>query len=153
MIEAVRPLFPTDSFMNAAQSTRLLCAIALGLTVPLGLASKAYTGWGQAWVEGYLGDVLFEMAWIFFIGCLRPRVSSLKLSLWVFGLTSAVETLQLWQPAWLQAIRATLFGKLFLGSTFVWADFLYYAIGCWLGWAILSAIQTRAGLNVARPSS
>lgn len=131
--------------MNNSCTIRIFCAIALALTIPLGLASKVYSGWGQAWVEGYFGDILFEMAWIFFVGCLHPRISPLKLSLWVFGVTSAVEISQLWQPAWLQAVRATLFGKLFLGSTFVWADFLYYAIGCGIGWAGLSAIQTRAG--------
>ncbi len=127
--------------MTSDRTTRLLCALGLGIVIPLGLGSKVYTGWGQAWVDGYSGDILFELAWIFFIACLRPRISAWKLSLWVFGLTSVVEALQLWQPAWLQAIRATLPGKLLLGSQFVWADFLYYAIGCVLGWGLLVTFQ------------
>jgi hypothetical protein len=51
--------------------------------------------------------------------------------------------LQLWQPPWLQAVRATLLGRLVLGNTFTWGDFLYYAIGCGLGWLWLRAIRTR----------
>ncbi len=129
--------------MTTHRMTRIFSALGLVLVIPLGLVSKVYSGWGSAWVEGYLGDILFEMAWIFFIACLWPRVSAKHLSLWVFGLTSGVEVLQLWQPPWLQAIRATLAGKLLLGSTFVWGDFFYYALGCLLGWMALEVFQSR----------
>lgn len=134
--------------MTTRQTTRILCAAGLFLVIPLGLASKVYSGWGQGWVEGYSGDILFEMAWIFFIAGLWPRVSARKLSLWVFGMTSVVEVLQLWQPPWLQAMRATLPGKLLLGSTFVWADFFYYGLGCLIGWVALERFQAWGRVGV-----
>jgi hypothetical protein len=104
------------------------------MTVALGLGSKVYRGPGKLWVTGYAGDIFYEMAWILLVVVLKPGVSVTQVTLWVFGITAAVETLQLWQPEWLQALRATLVGQLFLGSTFSPADFLYYGIGCGLTW-------------------
>ncbi|MDA0673585.1 MAG: DUF2809 domain-containing protein, partial [Cyanobacteria bacterium] len=55
--------------------------------------------------------------------------------------TCALDFLQLWQPPLLEAIRATLPGRLVLGNTFTWGDFPYYFIGCGMGWLWLRAIQ------------
>ncbi len=126
---------------STPQTIRLCYALALVVTIPLGLWTKIYNGPGEGWVQGSAGDILFEMAWIFFIMILNPRLVPLRVGLWVFGVTSGVEVLQLWQPAWLQAIRATLPGKLLLGSTFHSWDFLYYALGCGLGIFIVVWIQ------------
>lgn len=115
--------------------------------IPLGLASKVYVGPGQSWVEGYAGDLLYEIAWMLFLAAIWPRIAPGRLALGVFGATAAVELLQLWQPPWLQALRATLPGKLLLGSTFVSWDFLYYALGCGLGWLLLGQLQQRLGVE------
>jgi hypothetical protein len=58
--------------------------------------------------------------------------------------------MQLWQPAWLQAMRATLPGRLVLGNTFVWSDFLYYVLGCVIGWLWLRWLQPQAILSGER---
>lgn len=73
-----------------------------------------------------------------------------KLALGVFVITACFEFLQLWQTPWLQAWRSTLPGKLILGTTFVAWDFAYYALGCGLGWALLTHWQRRLGLLSVR---
>jgi hypothetical protein len=51
----------------------------------------------------------------------------------VFAVTCALEVLQLWHPAPLEAVRGTFLGRTLLGTTFVWWDFPHYALGCALG--------------------
>lgn len=132
--------------MASLRRLRIYVFISLALVIPLGLASKVYHGPAATWVQGYSGDILYELAWMFLIVGLCPKLlktrqSVMWLALGVFAATAGVEFLQLWQPDWLQAWRATLAGKLLLGTTFVAWDFLYYALGCLLGWAILTFWQ------------
>lgn len=141
--------------MARLRRLRIYAFIGLALVIPLGLGSKAYAGPAAAWVEGYSGDILYELAWMFFIAGLWPailksRQGVLNLALGVFVMTSSFEFLQLWQPAWLQAWRATLAGKLILGTTFVVWDFAYYALGCLMGWVILKIWQRQLGLQPER---
>jgi len=140
--------------MTTLYRLRLYAFTALALVIPLGLASKTYSGPAAGWVEGYSGDILYEMAWMFLIAGLCPtlvksRQGILRLALGVFGVTSVFEFLQLWQPDWLQAWRATLPGKLILGTTFVPLDFLYYALGCLLGTGILLFWRRQLNLNAS----
>ncbi|MES2316729.1 MAG: DUF2809 domain-containing protein [Pseudomonadota bacterium] len=44
-----------------------------------------------------------------------------------------VEASQLWQPPWLNAIRATSIGHLVLGQGFQWGDVLVYTCGVAIG--------------------
>lgn len=134
--------------MASLRRLRTYAFIGVALVIPLGLGSKTYTGPAQAWVDGYSGDILYELAWMFLIAGLWPaifkaRQGITRLALGVFAVTASFEFLQLWQPAWLQAWRATLAGKLILGTTFVVWDFVYYALGCVIGWLILKSWQRR----------
>jgi hypothetical protein len=60
-----------------------------------------------------------------------------------FLVTSALEFLQLWRPGWLQSIRATLLGRLALGTSFAWSDFPPYAAGAALAWIVIPYIGSR----------
>lgn len=138
--------------MASLRRLRIYAFVGLALVIPLGLGSKVYSGLGSTWVEGYAGDVLYELAWMFLVAGLWPVVFKShrgisRLAISVFAITASLEFLQLWQPAWLQAWRATLAGKLILGTTFVAWDFFYYALGCLMGGAILKAWQTQLGLQ------
>jgi hypothetical protein len=68
------------------------------------------------------------------VALIWPRLAPGWVALGVLVATCLLEVLQLWQPAWLQAVRATLPGRLVLGSTFSPSDFWYYLIGAGLGW-------------------
>lgn len=99
----------------------------------LGLTCEFYSGPGQRWFNNYCGDFLYQIFLILLLTFVWPQADPVWTALGVFIFNSAIEFLQLWKSPFLQAIRATLFGRLFLGYSFVWEDFLFYAIGCTLG--------------------
>lgn len=119
----------------------LIIFVILLIIIPLGLFSKTYTGIGQAWVRDYSGDILYEIFWCLIFFLLFPRQkAAVTIPIWVFIVTSLIEFSQLFFEGVPIALRETIVWKLLLGSTFVWWDFLHYAIGCWLGWLLLSKL-------------
>ena len=120
---------------------RLWLAIGILVIVPLGLMMKFYRGPGQEWLNNSFGGVPYEIFWIFLVVLIWPQISAVWASVGVCLATCLLEILQLWQPPFLQAIRATLIGRLVLGNTFQWSDFSYYFIGSFLGWVCLRTIQ------------
>lgn len=108
--------------------------LSIAFIVPFGLVTKFYRGPGQAWLNDTFGGIPYEIFWMLLVGVIWPRLRPGTIALLVFIATCLLEFLQLWQPAWLQAIRATLPGRLVLGNSFTWGDFPYYAIGCGCGW-------------------
>jgi hypothetical protein len=62
-------------------------------------------------------------------GFLFPRASTLNVSLLALTFSWGVEFSQLYQAPWIDALRATLPGRLVLGSTFNWPDLPAYATG------------------------
>lgn len=122
-------------------SPRVLAFLSVVAIVPIGISTKFYHGIGEQWVSDYLGDVFYEMAWCWFFFIFFPtRKAIWKIPLAVFIVTCCIEFLQLWHPLWLQIIRSTFAGRMLLGTTFVAADFFYYAIGCLLSWLWLQQI-------------
>ena len=123
-------------------STQLfLIIISLLIITPLGFLSKLYHGFGETWINDYSGDILYEIFWCLFFFLLKPsRKAITQIPLGVFTITCILEVLQLWKPPFLQAIRATFWGKTLLGTTFVWWDFPHYVIGCLVGWFWLHRI-------------
>ncbi|NJL65801.1 MAG: DUF2809 domain-containing protein [Richelia sp. CSU_2_1] len=72
-----------------------------------------------------------------------PRFSASKTALGVFIFNCIIEFSQLWHPPFLRGIRATLFGRLFLGSGFAWEYFIGYILGCILGWILVVRLQEK----------
>jgi Protein of unknown function (DUF2809) len=116
--------------MKSYQLQLWISAIAL---IPIGYWVRFY-GFGPSELKDALGSIVYEMFWITLGLACWPKVSPLKISSGVFLLTCGLEFLQLWQPPFLQALRATLSVRLVLGSTFSWFDFPTYAIGSLLGY-------------------
>lgn len=112
--------------------------------IPIGLASKFYQGPLQFWVNNSFSSIFYEMFWIFLAALIWPRLPPGWVAFWVFVVTSVLEFLQLWKPPFLQAIRSTLIGRLLLGNSFVWGDFLYYVLGCAVGWLILRTLKAKS---------
>jgi hypothetical protein len=110
---------------------RLVTLGLIAATVALGLASRRLL---PAWV----GDALYAVMVYWLVVFLRPALASLKAGLLTWALCAGVEVSQLWHPAWLDAVRATLLGRLVLGTTFVWSDLAYYALG-----ALTAALSER----------
>ncbi len=116
---------------------RNIILVCLILTVILGLATKFYEGIFSQWLNNSFSSIFSEAFWILLVIFIRPQLPPGFVAFWVFLVTSFLEFLQLWKPPFLQAIRATLIGRLLLGNTFVWWDFLYYILGCTLTWIVL----------------
>ena len=114
--------------------------MSLAIIVPFGLVTKFYSGIGHQWLNDTFGGIPYEIFWILLVAWFWPRGKALTVALSVFVGTCLLEVLQLWQPPWLQAVRATLPGRLVLGNTFTWGDFPYYGVGCGLGWLWLWAL-------------
>jgi len=123
--------------------SRLRLLAALAPLVPLGLATKAYAGPGEAFVTGSLGGVLYVAFWVLALLLLFPRLPPGRVAAGVFLATCALEVAQLWRPAFLERLRGTFLGEMLLGRTFSPGDFPAYAAGALLGWALARALQRR----------
>ncbi len=112
---------------------QLIMIFTLIVLTPLGFLTKAYHGFAAHWVNDSLSGLLYVMFWCFVGYLLCPQCSVKKIAVTVFLLTSVLEIGQLWHPEFLEMLRATYLGKVVLGTTFVWSDFIYYAFGAFLG--------------------
>ena len=79
-------------------------------------------------------EYCYEVFWILLVVLILPRFSQIRAAVAVCLATCGVEFLQLWTPPFLQAMRATLPGRLILGNHFSWSDFISYFVGSFLGW-------------------
>ncbi len=108
--------------------------ISILLLIPLGLATKMYSGLGSKWINDSAGGIVYEVFWCLLFFWFVPSHSNIiKIPVAVFIVTCLLEVLQLWKLPILESIRAFSLGKLLLGTTFSWWDFPYYFIGCILG--------------------
>lgn len=100
--------------------------------------------WGSA-VRAVLGKHPGDALWALMVylgwGWLWPRASVGRVAMAALAFSYLIEVGQLWQPPWLQAIRATTLGHLVLGSGFHAADLLAYAVGVVLGLGVDRAWQ------------
>jgi hypothetical protein len=130
--------------MPGVNRQRIWTLLLMAGLVPVGLASKFYAGPGAWWSRAYLGGVLYEVFWCLAAFLLWPRARLWVIAAWVLAVTSALEVLQLWHPAWLQALRASFLGAALLGATFAWWDFACYGLGVLLAWGIMGWLRGRA---------
>jgi hypothetical protein len=103
--------------------------IVLVLVIGLGLASREYDRSLPGFVVENCGDALWTVAMFLTLAVLFPGWTPLRLGLIAFGISVAVELSQLIDLAWLNAIRKTPPGRLFLGSGFLWVDLVRYLVG------------------------
>ncbi len=130
------PLFTRESFRQ-----RFWTAASLIVVVPVGFATKWYAGPAARWVQNSLGGVFYEIFWCLVFVFLLPRARPQVVAVWVFAITSLLECLQLSKHPVLAWIREAPLGRTLIGTTFVWSDFIYYVVGCAIGWWWLSGLQ------------
>lgn len=122
---------------------RFILFLAIIIIIPLGLVSKFYKGPLDQWLNNYSGGIFYEIFWILLVILIKPKIKPSIATLWVFMITALLEVLQLWHPPFLEAIRATLIGRLLIGTTFDWWDFLHYILGCTITLLGLNALQNK----------
>jgi hypothetical protein len=111
---------------------RLLFLINILAIVPLGYIVR-FGHILPEFISDAGGSIAYELFWILLVVTIFPRANIRITAISICLATCAIEFLQLYQPPWLQAIRATLPGRLVLGTTFSWKDFPPYFVGCALG--------------------
>ncbi|PAX60724.1 ribosomal maturation YjgA family protein [Brunnivagina elsteri] len=119
---------------------RLALLISIIFIVPFGYVVRFSPGFSLPWLQDLLGSVAYEIFWILLVGFLYPKAAASKVAIAIFIATCGVEFLQLWQPPFLQAARSTLVGRLVLGNTFAWSDFIAYFVGSFAGWLWLRGL-------------
>jgi hypothetical protein len=112
---------------------RSIVLINILAIVPLGYIVRFSPSLPE-YIRDPAGSIAYEIFWILTILFIYPPADRQRTAIWVCLGSCAIEFLQLYQPPWLQAIRATLPGRLVLGSTFLWSDLPVYFIGSYLGW-------------------
>jgi hypothetical protein len=135
------PLKPERPFGLSPVQTAL--ARRLALLIPAGFLTKAYRGPLQAWVEGSLGGVLYEMFWIWLVSLLFPRWRTWIIVVSVLAATSVIEAGQLWHPAFLVPVRRSFIGRTLIGTSFSWLDFPHYVLGCAIGGAWIGRLKKK----------
>lgn len=116
-------------------------AIAATLTVALGLLTRADLPL-PALVAAYGGDTLYATLVYLLVALVWARWPMARVAAMALALCYAVELSQLARAPWLDALRATLPGRLVLGAGFLWSDLVCYAVGVLLGAAVdLAALR------------
>jgi len=92
-------------------------------------------------VNDSLGGVLYEIFWCLSAAFLFHRAGARKTALCVFAATCMLETMQLWHPPFLEAVRSTFIGRTLAGTSFSWLDFPHYLAGCLAGWKLVERLK------------
>ena len=127
--------------MKKINKTHILTLISLLLVTPIGFYSKFYKGSFEFWVNNSLCDVFYEIFWCLIVFLFFQKIKTKMIALLIFLVTCLIEFSQLWHPPFLELIRVTFIGRTILGTSFVWADFLYYLIGCFLALLWMNLIK------------
>lgn len=114
------------------RNRRAYAALSL-LTIALGLASRRYQTALPTWVGAYAGDALWALLVFWLVGFGWPRWGRQRVAAVALGFAFLIEASQLYQAPWLNALRATMPGRLVLGQGFLWSDLLCYTLGVLVG--------------------
>lgn len=128
-------------FLITILNLRKWILLSILIVTLIGFYTKFYTGPASLWVNNSLGGALYVTFWCLVLFLVLPAARPWVICACVLTVTCALEFLQLWHPPFLTWLRSSFIGQTILGTTFVWSDFLYYFLGCGLGWLWLSSLK------------
>ena len=99
----------------------------------LGIGSRRYAHALPWFIAAYAGDTLWAIAAFLGIGLVLPRQQTWKVAVLAMAFSVLIEVSQLYHAPWIDTIRHTTLGGLFLGFGFLWSDLACYAVGVGLG--------------------
>lgn len=122
---------------------RLPYLFAFLITMILGYSSRSFAAMLPTFVAEHFGDALwagmiyfgFRFVWV------AKRLGIAVIASFVFSF--AIETSQLYQADWIQAIRSHPLGALVLGNGFLALDLVRYSAGIAVAWFIDSCILNK----------
>lgn len=108
---------------------RAVYAALVGVTIAVGLASRRFGHALPPFVAAYLPDALYALMVFWLAGLLWARGSTARVAVAALLFCYAIETSQLYQADWINAVRHTALGGLVLGFGFLWSDIFCYSVG------------------------
>lgn len=133
--------------------SRVLHAVLAFAVVAVGLLWRSDFMPLPPFFSKYGGDALWSLMVFAGFGFVFPRASTLSLALLALGFSWCVEFSQLYHAPWIDAVRATLPGRLVLGNTFNWPDLPAYALGAGLGTWLEWRLRKPGGFRLNSPRS
>ena len=107
--------------------------LAILVVIALGLLSRRFPQCLPAALGKYPGDALWALMVFLGFGCVFRRAPTAIVALAALAFSVAIEVSQLYHAPWIDAVRATLPGRLVLGCGFAWSDLAAYAVGILVG--------------------
>ena len=132
---------------DSSARNRVRQALFVLLVIGAGLFLRSHYCEAPPFIEKYGGDALWALVVFLGLGFLFPRAATFTLALSALTISWGVEFFQLYRAPWLDALRATLPGKLILGSTFNLPDLPAYAFGIGFGVMVELTRSFRGGRN------
>ncbi|MFP5390169.1 MAG: DUF2809 domain-containing protein [Gammaproteobacteria bacterium] len=132
----------SEADSGSALTRARLAACLLGV-IAAGLASRKYPFLLPAALGKYPGDALWAVAVFVLLSLIWPCAPLGRRALGALLVSYAVELSQLYHRPWIDSIRHTTIGHLFLGTAFGWGDVLAYTVGIALAWAFHAAASAR----------
>jgi Protein of unknown function (DUF2809) len=105
----------------------------LAFVIFLGLISRKFSGIFPTEIQKYPGSSLWALAVFVAIGLVCRTSTTQRVAVYALLISVVVEFSQLLNIAWLNEVRGTRLGHLFLGSTFNSPDLLAYVLGILVG--------------------
>ncbi len=128
---------------DATARNRVHYALFVLLVIGAGLFLRSRFCGAPPVIEKYGGDALWALVVFLGLGFLFPRAATFTLAVSALTISWGVEFFQLYRAPWLDALRATLPGKLILGSTFNLPDLPAYALG--IGFGAMAELGLKRG--------
>jgi hypothetical protein len=123
---------------------RLVYLLILAIVIVAGLMSRSRLAvYLPSFLSAYAGDTLWSLAVFLTICILFPGGRLVVVAFLTVAISFSVEFSQIYQAEWLNTIRRTRAGSLFLGAGFKWSDLPCYTVGCLMGVAgeVLASIN------------
>ncbi len=135
------------SIITKPSRSRPLLLGCLLVVIASGLASRRFPVLLPSLLGQYPGDALWALMIFLVIAFIKPTLGPGRLAMGALLISYGVEFTQLYQAAWINAIRETRLGHLILGSTFHWPDLIAYPVGVSLGLLLDRFLLTRTSAS------
>jgi len=109
------------------------CLLGTAFVLLAGLAWRSHWLPLPHFLHKYGGDTLWSVMVYLGLAFLLHRQPVFRIALAALAFSWAVEFSQLYHTPWLDSLRSLRLGRLILGSTFNWPDFIAYAVGVGIG--------------------
>lgn len=137
------------SLLEAARR-RWVYLLWLVVTIAFGLATRMPNIEWPMFISEHAGDALWSVALYLGLAGLLPRAPSWSIFVATLGVSYGVELSQLLAWQWLEAVRETRIGQLFLGTGFQWLDFPRYTAGALFTY-VVDRIYVEKGVGRVAP--